>query len=185
MWGWNLRCVRALQIFVQAISLRDQLLFPMSEPLFFNLDLLRESLPQTLFLFLKLGVIQFSRSGLTKLSRLHLLSTVCFIVLLLGGVNEIEHMSADENRAELFEVAVVFILNLGDAPGILTTLDNATICGLHILLGANNGKWHCSHEAAGMESCVFIILLDRWLINLDALSVNNGSNLKKEIIVST
>jgi len=32
-----------------------------------------------------------------------------------------------------------------------------------------------------MESSIFIILFDRWLINLDALSINDSSNLEKEV----
>lgn len=87
--------VSALKVLVESVTLADELLLPLTEPVFLNLDLLRESLSQALFLFLELRVVEFSRSGLAELSRLHLLGSVGLIVCLLGGVNQIKHVSAN------------------------------------------------------------------------------------------
>src|SRR6266536_25653 len=124
---WNIRSVSALQILVQLVPLGDQLLLPLSESLLLDLDLLCESLPQVLFLFLELGVIQLPGSSLAELPSLHLLRTVGFVVHLLGGVDEVKHVSTDEDRSEFLEVAMVLVLHLGNTPSVLTTLDDTTI----------------------------------------------------------
>lgn len=89
--------VRALQILVQAITLADKLLLPLSESVFLNLDLLGESLSQALLLFLELGVVELSWSRLAEFASLHLLGAVSFIVGFFGGVDEVEHVGSDEN----------------------------------------------------------------------------------------
>jgi hypothetical protein len=173
----DVRSVSALQILVQLISLCNQFLLPLSESLLLNLDLLGESLPQTLFFLLELGVIKFPRSSFTELPRLHLLSTVGFVVHLLGCVDQVKHVCADEDGSEFLEVAVVFVLNLGDTPGVLATLDNASIAGLDILFGADNSEWHGGHERTGVLGSGLVVFLDRWLVDLDSLSFDDRSDL--------
>lgn len=90
-------CVCALEILVETITLADELLLPLSESVLLDLDLLCESLSETLFLFLELGVIEFSWSGLTEFAGLHLLSTVSFVVGFLGCVDEIQHVCSDQD----------------------------------------------------------------------------------------
>ena len=88
----------ALQILVQAVSLGDQLLLPLPEPLLLDLHLLRKPLAQALFFLLELGVVQLPRASLAELPRLHLLSAVRLVVLLLGCVYEVQHVGADKDR---------------------------------------------------------------------------------------
>lgn len=173
----NVRSVGGLEILVESVALGDELLLPLSEAALLNLDLLSEPLAQVLFLLLELGVVQFAGSGLAKLAGLHLLGTVGFVVGLLGSVDEIQHVGADQDRTELLEITVVLILNLSNTPGILATLDDTTIVGLDILLGTNDGERHSSHQAAGVGSGVLIILLNWRGVDLDALGLDNGANL--------
>ena len=135
-----------LQVLVEAVSLCDELLLPLSESLLLDLDLLREALPQGLFLFLELRVVQLPWPCLTELPGLHLLGTVGLVVLLLGRGDKIKHVSSDEDRTELLEIAVVFVLNLSDTPEVLTAFDNAAIGGLDVLLRSDHGEWHGGNQ---------------------------------------
>lgn len=132
------------QILVEAVTLGDKLLLPLSESLFFNLDLLGETLAEVLFFLLELGVIQLAWSSFAEFPCLHLLGTVCLVMRLLSGVDEVEHVGTDEDRSELLEVAVVFILDFGDTPGVLTTLNDLAFVVLDVFLGANDSERHSS-----------------------------------------
>lgn len=169
--------VCALQVLVQAITLTDELLLPLSESVFLNLDLLCESLPQALLLFLELGVIELSWPGFTELSRLHLRRTVSFVVLLFGGVDQIEHVCSDQDGAKLLEIAVILVLDFRDTPGILAALDNATVASLNVLLGANDREWHRSHQASCMLGGSLVVFLNGRCVDLDTLGFNNSPNL--------
>lgn len=169
--------VGALKVLVEPVTLADKFLLPLAETVLFNFDLLGKSLPQALFLLLEFRVVELSWSGFAKLPGLHLLGSVGLVVRLLRGVNQIKHVGADQNRPELLKVAVIFVLNLGHTPRILTTFDNAAITSLDILLRADDGEWHGSHEAPGMLGSRLIILFDRWSVDLDALSLDNSANL--------
>jgi hypothetical protein len=169
--------VGGLQIFVEAVALGDKLLLPLSESLFFNLDLLGETLAEVLFFLLELGVVQLAWSSFSEFPCLHLLGTVRLIVRLLGGVDEVKHVGTDEDRSELLEVAVVLILDFGNTPGVLTTLYDLAFVVLDVFLGANDGEWHGSRQATGVSSGVFVILFNGWLINLNTLRGNNSTNL--------
>ena len=87
------------------------MLLPLSEPGLLCLDLLRETLAKSLFLFLELGVVELLDLGLAILPGLHLLLTVVLIVELFGSGDQVQHVRPDEQRAELLEVAVILILN--------------------------------------------------------------------------
>jgi hypothetical protein len=86
---------------------------------------------------------------------------------------------SDQDRAELLEIAVVLILNLGNTPRVLSALDNAAITGLDVLFGADNSERHGVHKAAGMLSGSLIVLLDRGLVDLDVLGFNDRDNLDR------
>jgi hypothetical protein len=167
----------SLQILVETVALGDELLLPLSETLFLHLDLLCETLAQVFLLFLELGVVQLARTGLAELSRLHLLSTISLVVRLLGGMDEVQHVSPDENGTQLLEIAVILVLHFGYTPGILAALDNLALVVLDVLLGSNDGEWHGGHQAAGMSSGVFVVFLNRRLVNLDTLGFHNGTDL--------
>jgi hypothetical protein len=175
----DIRSVSGLQILVEAVPLRDELLLPLPEPCLLLLDLLCEPLPQVLLLFLKLGVVELSGTGLAKLAGLHLLRAVRLVVLLLGRVDQIQHVGADQDAAELLEVTMILVLNLGNSPRVLSALHDAAVRGLHILLAADDGERHGGHQAAGVLGSGLIILLDRGLVDLDALSLDNGANLQQ------
>lgn len=179
--AFNIRSVCALQVLVETVSLRNELLLPLSEALFLDLDLLREALAQSLFFLLELGVVQLAGTRLAKLPRFHLAGTVSLVVLLFGGVDEIQHVGTDQDRAELLEITVVLVLNLCDTPDVLTAFDNTAIVGLDVLLRTNNREWHGSHQAAGVGSSVLVILLNRGLVDLDTLSLNHSADLSKSV----
>lgn len=165
------------EVLVETISLGNELLLPLSESLLLDLDLFGETLAQGLLFLLEFGVVQLAGTSFAKLARLHLLGAVSLVVQLFGCVNEIEHVSSDQDRSQLLEVAVVFVLDFGNTPGVLTALDNATIAGLDVLFGTDNGKGHGCHEASSVLSGSFIVLLDRGLVDLDVLGLNDGDDL--------
>ena len=172
-------CVTVFEVFVQTISFRDQLLLPGAEALLLHLDLFRESFPQSFFLLLELGIVQFAGSNLARLPRLHLLRSIRFIVNFFCRMNEIEHVSSNENGTELLEIAVVFIFNLCYSPCVLASFAGASIACLDIFLGPNDREWHGRDQAACMlETCLFIVL-QRWCIDLDALSFDDRAYLKE------
>lgn len=166
-----------LEILVKAVALSNKLLLPLAEAVLLDLDLLSEALPESLFLLLELGVVKLPWPGLAKLARLHLLGTVRLVVQLLRGVNEVEHVRPDHDGPELLEVAVVFVLDLGNAPRVLTALGNATVGGLNILLRADDSEGHGGHEDPGILGGVVVVGLDRGLVNLDVLRLNDGPDL--------
>jgi hypothetical protein len=97
-------------------------------------------------------------------------------------VDQVEHVSSDKDRAELLEVAVVLVLDLSNTPRVLTALDDAAIASLDVLLGTNNGKGDGSHQAASMLGCGLIVLLDRGLVNLDVLGLDDRDNPLLELL---
>lgn len=167
----------SLEILVEAVALRDELLLPLAETLLLDLDLFGETLAQGLLFLLELGVVELAWASLAELAGLHLLGTVGLVVRFFRGVNEVEHVGADEDRAELLEITVVLVLHLGNTPSVLTTLDDATVVGLNVLLGTDDGERHSSHETAGVGSGVLVVLLDGWGVNLDALGLDNSADL--------
>jgi len=171
--GQNIRSMCGFQVLVETVSLGNEFLLPLAEPLLLHLDLLCETLPQGFLFFLEFGVVQLPGSGLAKFPRLHLLCTVRLVVLLLGGVDEVEHVGANKNRTQLLEVAVVLILDLSNTPSVLTTLNDTVVVGLDIFLGSNHGVGHGSHQATGVGGGVLIILLNRWGVDLNALGFDN------------
>lgn len=167
--------VALLQVLVESVALGNELLLPLSESLFLNLDLLRKSLAERLFLLLEFGVVQLAWTSLAKFAGLHLLCAVCLVVVLLSGVDEVEHVCTDEDSAELLEVAVLLVLYFSNTPGVLPALDGASVVGLDILLGSNDREWHGSDQAACVEKTWLVILLKWWLVDLDALSLDYSS----------
>lgn len=69
-----------LEILVETVALGDELLLPLAETLFLDLDLLGETLSESLLLFLELGVVELSGTSLAELAGLHLLSAVSLVV---------------------------------------------------------------------------------------------------------
>lgn len=108
--------VGLLEILVETVSLGNELLFPLAETLLLDLDLLGEALAERLLLLLVLGVVELARPGLAEFAGLHLLGAVGLVVQLLGGVDKVQHVSSDQDRSELLEVAVVLVLDLGYTP---------------------------------------------------------------------
>lgn len=90
------------------------MLLPLPEASLLRLDLLREPLAQLLFLLLELGVVELLDLGLAKLPRLHLLLTVVLIVGLFRRRDKVQHVRANQKRAELLKVTVVLVLNCAE-----------------------------------------------------------------------
>ena len=87
------------------------MLLPLPEARLLGLDLLGEALAERLLLLLELGVLELARLLLPKLARLHLRLPVVLVVQLLRGGDQVEHVRADEQRAQLAEVAVLLVLD--------------------------------------------------------------------------
>ena len=170
--------VAGLEVLVQTITLRNEFLLPLPESLLLNLDLLGKAFAESLLFFLELGVIQLSWASLAELSCLHLLCAVCFVVVLFGSVDEVEHMSSDEDSAELLEVAMLLILNFSDTPCVLPTLNGTAVISLDVFLRANNGERHSVDETLSVLQGGYVILLKWRLVNLDTLCFNDCTNLK-------
>ena len=100
-----------LQIPIQPIPLRNQMLLPLPKPRLLRLDLLRKLLPQALLFLLELGVVAVTRLGFAEFAGLHLLLAVVLVVKFFGCGDEVEHVRADEEGAEFLEVAVVLVLD--------------------------------------------------------------------------
>lgn len=87
------------------------MLLPLPEAGLLRLDLLREALPELLLFLLELGVVELLDLAFAILARLHLLLAVVLVVRLFGGGDKVQHVGADEERAQLAEIAVVLILD--------------------------------------------------------------------------
>jgi hypothetical protein len=151
--------VAAFEILVEAVAFRDELLLPQPEALLLDLDLLGKALAKSLFLLLELGVVELTRAGFAELPRLHLLRAISFVMVLLGGVNQVEHVGSDQDGAELLEVAVILVLNLSNAPGVLSTLHGATVVSLNVLLRTNDRERHSIDQAPGVVEGGIIVFL--------------------------
>ena len=92
-------------------------------------------------------------------------------------MNEIEHVGADQDGAKLLEVAVVLIFHLSNTPSVLTSLHDAPVVGLDILLGTDDREGHSSHQATGVGGGMLIILLNGRSVDLNALSFDNSTDL--------
>jgi hypothetical protein len=173
-----------LEVLVQTVTLSNELLLPLPEALLLNLDLLGETLAERLFLLLELGVVQLPWACLAELPCLHLASAVGLVVVLLSGVDEVEHVGSDENCAELLEVAVLFVLDFGNTPSVLATLHGTAVVGLNVLLGTDDGEGHGVDEAACVLHGGSVIVLKRGSVDLDALGIDHLAHLKGVSICS-
>jgi hypothetical protein len=75
------------------------------------LDLLGEPPAKLFLLLLELGVVELFHLAFAILARLHLLLAVILVVTLLSSRDEVEHESADEQRAQLAEVTVILVFH--------------------------------------------------------------------------
>lgn len=87
------------------------MLLPLPEPRLLHLDLLGKPLAKELLLLFELGVVKLLNLGLTKLAGFHLRLSVRLVVSVLGRGNEVKHVGANKERAELAEVAVVLVVD--------------------------------------------------------------------------
>ena len=71
---------------------------------------------------------------------------------------------------------------LGNTPEVLAALDDTAIGRLDILLRTDNGKRYGGQEAACVLGRGLIVLLDRWLVDLDALGLNDSSDLERKAV---
>lgn len=170
-------CVTSLEILVEAVALSNELLLPLPEALLLDLDLLGEALAESLFLLLEFGVVELAGTGFAELAGLHLACAVDLVVVLFGCVDKVEHVGANENGPELLEIAVLFVLHLGDTPTVLATLDSPAIRSGDVLLAANDGEGHGLDERACVLKTGVVVLLERRGVDLDVLGLDNGANL--------
>ena len=175
------------------------MLLPLPKPRLLRLDLLREALTQRLFLLLELGVIKLLHLRLAELARLHLLLAVVLVVQLLRRADQIEHVRADEERAQFAEVAVVFVLDcgrenglgggeeeanrreertFGDTPEVLASLDDAAVGRLDVLGTADDRERHRISEDACVLGGSLVLRISRGLVDTDTLHFDNLTNLQ-------
>jgi hypothetical protein len=142
-----------------------------------KLDLLGEALAKSLFFLLELGVVELARTSLAEFAGLHLACAVGLVVVLLGCVNKVQHVGANEDGSQFLEIAVLLILHLSDTPAVLTTLDSPPVGSRYVALAADDGKGHSLNEGACVLEPGFIVLLERRGVDLDVLSIDNSADL--------
>ena len=169
--------VALLEVLVEAVPLGDELLLPLPEALLLDLDLLGKALAESLFLLLEFGVVELAGTGFAELAGLHLACAVDLVVVLFGCVDKVEHVGANENGPELLEIAVLFVLHLGDTPTVLATLDSPAIRSGDVLLATNDGEGHGLDERACVLETGVVVLLERRGVDLDVLGLDDGANL--------
>jgi hypothetical protein len=169
--------VALLEVLVEAIPLGDELLLPLPEALLLDLDLLGEALAKSLFFFLELGIVELARACLAEFAGLHLACAVGLVVVLLGCVDKVEHVSANEDGSQFLEIAVLLILHLSDTPAVLTALDSPAVRSSNVALAANDGKGHSLDKRACVLEAGIIVLLERRGVDLDVLSIDDSANL--------
>ena len=172
--------VALLEVLVEAVPLGDELLLPLPEALLLDLDLLGKALAESLFLLLELGVVQLPGAGLAKLPCLHLLCAVCLVVVLLGGVDEVKHVSSDQDSTELLEVTVLLVVHLNHTPRVATTADLAAFGSLNLGVGADDGKGNLGHDLVVLRDRLFVVqFIAGALEDVNVVVVNVGENLVK------
>lgn len=134
---------------------------PLTETGLFLLDLLGKGQTQTFLLLLVLRVLVLLLLCLAKLAGLHLDLAVVFVVQVFGGVDQVVHMRANQEVAELLKVTVVFIFDLGTAPGVLTALDAALVSCDNIFGRANHGEGHRTHNVTVARGHALVLALNR------------------------
>ena len=87
------------------------MLLPLPEARFLGLDLFGELFPEGLLFLLELGVVGLLDASLAEFASLHLLQAIVLVMRILGCADQIQHVGADEERAEFAEIAVVLILD--------------------------------------------------------------------------
>ena len=166
-----------LEVLVETVALRDELLLPGPESLLLDLDLLGEALPEGLLLLFEFGVVELARAGFAELARLHLLATVGLVVVFFGRVDQIKHVCADKDGAQLLEVAVLLVLDLGNTPCVLAALDGAAVGGGDVLFAADDGEGHGVDERVGVLQGGVVVFIERGLVDFDALGVDDAADL--------
>ena len=169
------------------------MLLPLPKPRLLRFNLLRELLPQRFFLLLEFRVIPVPRLGLAEFARLHLLLAVMLVVEFFGGGDEVEHVRADEEGAELFMVAVVLILDcrkysvrgdgnerrrertFGDTPDVLAAFDDAAVRGTNIFCGTDDGERDGVEEHVSVLCVLFVV--QRRRVDADALGIDDFPHL--------
>lgn len=73
------------------------------------------------------------------LQRKQLLGAECLVVDLGGGLDKVLEVGSEQKVSQIDEFAVVLILNVDDAPAVLTTADLLAVDN-DVLLRANNRK---------------------------------------------
>lgn len=68
-------------------------------------------------------------------------------------------------------------LTLGNTPEIFAALDNTTIRCLNILCASNDRERKCISEDTSVFRAGFVVRVNRWLVDTDALDGNNFANL--------
>ncbi len=87
------------------------MLLPLTESGLFQLDLLGESFAESFLLFSVFRVIELFDFWFAKFTGFHLRESVCLVVVLFGGGDEIEHVRTDEQRTQFLEITVVVVLH--------------------------------------------------------------------------
>ena len=72
---------------------------------------------------------------------------------------------------------MLLVLNLGNTPGVLSTLDTAAVGSGDILLGTNNGKRHGSDEGLSVSEGGFVVFFEGRRVDLDALGLDDVADL--------
>src|SRR5579862_9315512 len=90
-------------------------------------------------------------------------------MLFFGRLNEIQHVSPNQETSQFLEIAVFLVFDLCDTPEILSSLDDLAFGSLDIFITADDGKGHGSGQISSMIRSLTIILINRRRENVNAL----------------
>ena len=165
--------VSRFEVLVETIALGNEVLLPLTEAAFLELDLVRKLAAERLFFLLEAWVFKPLDAWLAVLARLHLCLAVVFVVEVLGVGNQVEHVRSDQEGAQLFKVAVVLVFDLGHTPKIFTATDDASIVRAHVLGAADNAERHGRHERPRMLGTCLVDGVDGWRKHRDAMRADH------------
>jgi hypothetical protein len=94
------------------------------------------------------------------------------------------HMRTNQHLPQLDKVAVLLIIDLDDAPGVLTRTDDPAVLGLDGGVGADDGKGDFRHDFAVFRDCFVVVeFVAGGFEDLDLVVFDVGQDLRKLGIV--
>lgn len=160
-----------LQVLHQALTFSHQFLFPLAESHLLDLHLLCQPLLEQFLFLLQMSVKLVARQIARKS-----IPTVRLVVHVARRFNQVVHVRANQQRPQLFKVAVLIILHLRHAPRVLAA-NNLLAVPAHHLRAANNCKWDGIEHLDILVARVLVVRLHGARVHLNAVMRNRLTNV--------